>query len=146
MVSNVSRVLMVEDNPAHAKLMMRTLKEFGQSLEIEHVTDGEAALAHLFRTGEFKAREHLPHLILLDLRIPKIDGLTVLERVKSDPVLRQIPVVILTTSDADADVKGASARWANSYLVKPIEYMQFANLMRYVSTYWTQMNHRPCFD
>ncbi|QDU77859.1 Response regulator rcp1 [Bremerella volcania] len=143
MVSNISRVLLVEDNPAHAKLMMRTLREFGESLDIDHVTDGEAALAYLFRINEFQHKNKLPHLVLLDLRIPKFDGLTVLGRIKQDPVLKQIPVVILTTSDADSDIRGASDRFANSYLVKPIEYVQFVNLMRSVGAYWTKLNQTP---
>lgn len=143
MVSNISRVLLVEDNPAHAKLMMRTLSEFGQSLDIDHVTDGEAALAYLFHTGKFEHNSQLPHLVLLDLRIPKYDGLTVLTRIKQDPKLKQIPVVILTTSDADSDVRDATDRFANSYLVKPIEYIQFVKLMRSIGAYWTELNHTP---
>ncbi|WDI44952.1 response regulator [Bremerella sp. P1] len=142
MVSNISRVLLVEDNPAHAKLMMRTLSEFSQSLDVDHVSDGEAALAYLFHTGKFEHKTQLPHLVLLDLRIPKFDGLTVLGRIKQDPALKQIPVVILTTSDADSDVREATDRFANSYLVKPIEYLQFVNLMRSVGAYWTELNHR----
>lgn len=143
MVSNISRVLLVEDNPAHAKLMMRTLNEFGESLDIEHVSDGEAALAYLFRKGKYENRRSQPHLVLLDLRIPKFDGLTVLGRIKEDPELKHIPVVILTTSDADSDVRSATDRFANSYLVKPIEYLQFVNLMRSVGEYWTEMNQSP---
>ena len=143
MVSNISRVLLVEDNPAHAKLMMRTLNEFSETLNIDHVADGEAAIAYLFRTGQFSRSETLPHLVLLDLRIPKFDGLTVLGRIKEDAVLKQIPVVILTTSDADSDVRGATDRFANSYLVKPIEYLQFVKLMRAVGAYWTELNHMP---
>ncbi|PQO35759.1 two-component system response regulator [Blastopirellula marina] len=143
MVSNISRVLLVEDNPAHAKLMLRTLREFGESLAIDHVSDGEAALAYLYQTGQFAHKKKLPHLVLLDLRIPKFDGLTVLSRLKQDPNLKQIPVVILTTSDADADVRGATDRFANSYLVKPIEYLQFVKLMRSVGAYWTELNHMP---
>ena len=143
MVTDSRRVLLVEDNPAHAKLMMRTLREFGEALYIDHVTDGEAALAYLCRDGKGQEPKPLPNLILLDLRIPKFDGLTVLQRIKEDPQLKQIPVVILTTSDAEADVKGATDRFANSYLVKPIEYMQFANLMRHIGTYWTELNHAP---
>ncbi|MEW4563447.1 response regulator [Bremerella sp. JC770] len=143
MVSNISRVLLVEDNPAHAKLMMRTLNEFAQSMAIDHVTDGEAALAYLFQTGPYERKQQLPHLVLLDLRIPKFDGLTVLHRIKQDPVLKQIPVVILTTSDADSDVRGATDRFANSYLVKPIDYSKFANLMRSIGAYWTELNRTP---
>ena len=143
MVRHRAQVLLVEDNPAHAKLMMRTLREFGDAISVDHVADGEAALAYLFHTGKYQGSTKQPDLVLLDLRIPKFDGLTVLQRVKQDPVLKQIPVVVLTTSDAESDVRGASERFANSYLVKPIEYLQFVHLIRSVRSYWTELNHVP---
>lgn len=141
MVSEVRHVLLVEDNPAHAKLMTRVFRDFGDGIQIHHVADGQAALEFLFQEGSARSPADLPHLVLLDLRIPKYDGLTVLQKIKEDPFLKHIPVVVLTTSDADSDVRGAFDRFANSYLVKPIEYLQFVRLVRSVGTYWTEHNH-----
>lgn len=140
MVSAVRHVLLVEDNPAHAKLMTRILRDFGDCVRIDHVVDGAAALEYLFRRDHDEVPRDLPHLVLLDLRIPKYDGLTVLQKIKEDPFLRHIPVVVLSTSDAEADVQGAFDRFANSYLVKPIEYLQFVRLIRSLGTYWTELN------
>lgn len=141
MVSEVRHVLLVEDNPAHAKLVTRIFRDFGEKVRIHHVSDGEAALEYLFQEAAGRSVAGLPNLVLLDLRIPKYDGLTVLQKIKEDPFLRHIPVVVLTTSDAESDVRGAFDRCANSYLVKPIEYLQFVRLVRALGTYWTELNH-----
>ena len=135
-------ILLVEDNRDHAELIQRSLQEHGLVGRIEHVLDGEAALRYLFRRGEFSDRPR-PRLILLDLRLPRVDGLEVLHEIKRSPELQQIPAVVLTTSDADRDVSRAYAEHANSYLVKPVDFSQFDGLMRDLGRYWLAWNRQP---
>jgi CheY-like chemotaxis protein len=110
-----------------------------------HVSDGQAALDYLFRQGEFQdpGRSPKPHLILLDLRLPKVDGLEVLKTVKADAGLANIPVIVLTTSSAEADMASAYGNHANSYLVKPVELPEFRKLMESLSFYWLVWNQEP---
>jgi CheY-like chemotaxis protein len=132
-------VLLVEDNPAHAQLVMRGLENHPIQNVIHHVRDGEAALDYL-KNPPPGAR---PHVVLLDLRLPKIDGLTVLETIKADPALNDIPIVILTSSSARRDVMRAYSQHVNSYLVKPLEFDAFTNLMHDLGYYWLHWNNRP---
>ena len=114
-------ILLVEDDPDHAELIIRSLQVNGVANRIHHVSDGEAALNYLFRRGDYAdaAKSPRPHLVLLDLRLPRIDGLEVLSLIKEDGDLRSIPVVILTSSSAENDIARASDNHVNSYLVKP---------------------------
>jgi CheY-like chemotaxis protein len=123
-------ILLVEDNLAHAELVRRNVEDFRIANRLYHVTDGEAALAYLFQQGIYADPEQSPrpHLILLDLRLPRIDGLEVLKVIKTSEELQQIPVVILTTSEAEQDVARAYQHYANSYLVKPIDFARFTEL------------------
>jgi len=133
----------VEDNPAHKTLILRLFKRRGEEWNhIEHVGDGEAALDYLFRRNHYTSLEGrpLPHLILLDLRLPKVDGIEVLEVIKASDTLRHIPVVVLTSSDSEGDLKQAYGNYADSYLVKPLDYKEFSDLMDYISSYWLQYN------
>ena len=137
-------ILLVEDDPNHAELILRGLQDNGVANEIHHVMDGEAALDYLFRRGEYADPEKSPrpHLILLDLRLPKIDGQEVLEEIKADDELRSIPVVILTTSEAERDIVRAYQNHVNSYLVKPVDFAQFAQMMRDLGFYWLYWNRQ----
>jgi CheY-like chemotaxis protein len=129
-------ILLVEDDLAHAEITRRNLEEFDSELrELIHVPDGQAALDYL--------RCEAPHLILLDLRLPRVDGLEVLSHVKHDHRLRRIPVVVLTTSESESDVRGAYERGANGYLVKPMEYDQFIELTRALGLFWLKANRYP---
>lgn len=131
-------VLLVEDDAAHAEITRRNIEELGGSLRsFVHVKDGQAALDHLEAA---RANGELPDLILLDLRLPRLDGLEVLSRVKSDRELKRIPVVVLTTSDAEQDVHSAYERGANSYLVKPVDHGAYMALTRTLSSYWFGLN------
>ena len=138
-------ILLVEDNPDHADLVMRSFQEHKLNNTIFHVPDGEAALDYLFRRGDYMAPEKSPHphVILLDLRLPKIDGLAVLKTLKEDPELRRIPVVILTTSEAEMDMAKAYDSYANSYLVKPVDFDKFIELMNELGFYWLDWNRQP---
>ena len=135
-------VLLVEDDAAHAEITRRNLEAThpGASRLI-HLSDGQSALDYLLHEGAFRENAPpTPDLVLLDLRLPKVSGLEVLRRVKDDPRLRAIPVVILTTSRAPNEVQTAYERGANSYLVKPLDPPQFAQLMAAFGTYWLEWN------
>jgi CheY-like chemotaxis protein len=138
-------ILLVEDNLAHAELVSRSLEDHPLANKIFHVSDGEAALDYLARRGPYRLPTHSPrpHVILLDLRLPKIDGLEVLREIRSSPEINNIPVVVLTTSTADRDVAKAYEYHTNSYLIKPVDFDQFTNLMADFSFYWLGWNYYP---
>ncbi|MGA7193555.1 MAG: response regulator [Anaerolineales bacterium] len=138
-------VMLVEDNMDHAELVMRTLEDHRIANRIRHFTDGQSALDYLLRRGEFSdsAASPRPHVILLDLRLPRVDGLQVLEIIKENDELKAIPVIILTTSEAERDVVRAYNHYANSYLVKPLGYEEFRKLMDDLGFYWLGWNTHP---
>ena len=138
-------ILLVEDNPAHAELVMRSFEDHRVASQIIHLSDGEAALEYLFQRGDFadKNTSPRPHVILLDLRLPRIDGLDVLKEIKSADDLRSIPVVILTTSEAERDAARAYEQHANSFVVKPLDFSRFTELMKELGFYWLGWNYFP---
>jgi len=136
------RILLVEDDPDHAELVRRGLEDYGSRLQLTHLGDGEAALEYLRERAPRDAPDR-PHLILLDLRLPRIDGLEVLREIKDAPDLCDIPCVVLTTSRAEGDMLKAYRLHANSYLVKPGEYDRFVELIADVERYWLQQNSQP---
>jgi CheY-like chemotaxis protein len=138
-------ILLVEDEPAHAEIVRRNLEGFRVANRIIHVEDGQAALDYLYRKGKYCRIDDspLPGIILLDLRLPKVDGLEVLKTIKSDPNLLKIPVVILTTSSMESDIAKSYAYHANSYLVKPVDLTQFVQLMDSFGYYWLAWNQHP---
>ncbi len=138
-------ILFVEDNPDHAELVMRSFEDHRVANRIFHLPDGEAALDYLFRRGGFTepVKSPRPHVILLDLRLPKVDGLEILKIIRDSKDLRTIPVVILTTSHAEMDVSRAYEYHANSYLVKPLDFEKFTKLMDDLGFYWLGWNHYP---
>ncbi len=138
-------ILLVEDNLDHAELVLRSLENDGIAEHVQHVHDGESALDYLFRRKRYANTEAypVPHLVLLDLRLPKIDGIEVLSSIKSDEELRKIPVIILTTSEAESDLAKAYSHYANSYLVKPPDFKRFRKLLQDVSQYWLMWNRQP---
>lgn len=138
-------ILLVEDNSDHAELVIRSMQDHKISNRIKHLKDGAEALDYLFNQGEFSnlAENPNPNLILLDLRLPKIDGLEVLKNIKESEQLKKIPVVILTSSDAEQDIAKAYSHHANSYLVKPMDYTKFVELMQELGFYWLAWNQNP---
>jgi CheY-like chemotaxis protein len=139
-------ILLVEDNPDHAELIMRSFEEHRILNQIMHVMDGAEALDYLFHKGAYTdpKTSPQPHVILLDLRLPKIDGLEVLEQIKSSECLLRIPVVALTSSESERDMAGAYNRHVNSYLVKPVDFEKFGKLMDDLGFYWLAWNRKPC--
>jgi len=138
-------ILLIEDNPAHAEMVIRNFEEQRIANKIYHVLDGEAALNYLYHRGPFTALESSPrpHVILLDLRLPKISGLQILQEIKQDEGLLSIPVVILTTSEAERDLAMAYECHANSYLVKPVDFAKFSQLVNDLGLYWLAWNRQP---
>jgi CheY-like chemotaxis protein len=145
MVGEPFVILLVEDNPDHAELVMRSFESHRVANTISHVADGRQALDYLFREGEFTdaAKSPRPHIVLLDLRLPKVDGLEVLGAMKESDDLRRIPVVVLTTSESERDVAQAYHHHANSYLVKPLDFAKFTELMDTLGFYWLGWNVCP---
>lgn len=138
-------ILFVEDDAAHAEITMRNFKKNRISNRIIHLSDGQQALDYLMRQGEYADPESSPrpHLILLDLRLPKVDGLEILSKIKADDCLRYIPKVVLTTSDAEVDITKAYDYNVNSYLVKPLDFDKFSNLIQTFGFYWVVWNKYP---
>lgn len=137
-------ILLVEDNPDHAELVIRNMEEFSVANTIVHVQDGEAALDYLLDRGKYAGmRRPLPHLVLLDLQLPKVSGLEVLKQVKQDNRLRALPVVMLTTSAAERDMAKAYEYHANSYLSKPVDFCDFSRMLKDLGFYWLVWNRRP---
>ena len=136
-------ILLVEDEVAHAELIMRALKENNLLNEIIHVLDGRAALDYLFHRGAYEDVERFPTpgFILLDLRLPKVDGLDVLKQIKEDPELKKIPVVVLTTSERPEDIDAAYRGYANSYVSKPVTFEGFRKCVADIKFYWAVVNH-----
>ena len=142
-VSHQPRILIVDDDPVNIELMRAQLHDEGYT--IDSALDGEEALDYLYRRGEFidPQSSPRPHVILLDLRLPKIDGLDVLKEIKNNESLNAIPVVILTTSKAEQDVTKAYMHHANSYLVKPVDFIKFSQMMSDLGFYWLSWNQHP---
>jgi len=138
-------VLLIEDNAAHAELVTRSFEDLEVKCEIRHLSDGESALDYLLRTGSFSSPESSPRpdLVLLDLRLPRISGLEILEAVRQRPELNGLPVVILSTSDAEGDVAKAHDLHVNGYVVKPSDFSEFSRLMHDIGAYWLGWHHSP---
>ena len=138
-------VMLIEDNVDHAELVIRTLEEHQIANNVRHFLDGQSALDYLFQRGEYSDlnTNPRPHVILLDLRLPRVDGIEVLKAIKEDDALKTIPVVVLTTSEAEKDVARAYYHHANSYLVKPVGFEEFRKLMDDLGFYWLGWNTNP---
>ena len=135
-------VLLVEDNPGDVRLVEEAFESVGVDTDLSVVRDGEAALAFLFRRGEY-ADAPRPNLVLLDLNLPRRDGMTVLDELKDDPDLRRVPVVVLTGSEAPEDVAGCYERHAAAYLTKPVDPQGFVALVESLADFWFSLARLP---
>ena len=144
-MSKTVDIILVEDNPDDAELVIRALRKSGISNALVHLKDGEEALHFLFCEGPYQGTQALPspRLILMDLKMPKVDGLEVLRRVKSHEQLRLIPVVMLTSSKEDKDIFESYHLGANSYVVKPVEFEGLLKTVQGLGLYWLLLN-QPC--
>ena len=136
-------VLLVEDNDGHAQLVTLGMRDCGIDHELVRVSDGTEAINFLRGKGRFAAsKRRKPELVLLDLRLPKMDGLEVLKEIKNDNDLKDIPVVVLTTSESEKDIAKAYESHANSYLVKPMHYDELSSMLQETGFYWLACNKR----
>ena len=145
MNTNKVEILLVEDNPTDVELTLRTLKKHNLANHVEVVGDGAEALDFIFATGAYKDRkiDKKPKVILLDLKLPKVDGLEVLRKVKSDERTKDIPVVVLTSSKEEKDRVESYRLGVNSYIVKPVDFNQFTKAVSQLGLYWVLLNESP---
>jgi two-component system, response regulator len=140
---NAVEILLVEDNPRDAELTIRALKKHNLASKLFHVEDGVQALDYVFARGKYAERDikDLPRVILLDLKLPRINGLEVLRALKADERTMAIPVVVVTSSAEDPDVRTAYQLGANSYVIKPVQFDAFIDAMTKLGIYWLMVNH-----
>ena len=138
-------ILIIEDEEAHAELTHRAIRKAGNANRIDIVPDGEQALDYLFNRGKYTDKKEYPYpgLILLDIKLPGIDGIEVLKHIKEHPTLRQIPVIMLTTSEREEDVAKSYFHYANSYLTKPVGFKEFEDKVKQIDFYWLILNEPP---
>ena len=138
-------ILLVEDNPNDEELTLRALRKANIANEVAIARDGQEALDFLFCSGRYAGREPstMPAVVLLDLKLPKLDGIDVLQRIRADPRTKLIPVVVLTSSSEDEDMVRSYQSGANSYVRKPIEFSAFANAVTQLGMYWVLINQIP---
>lgn len=138
-------IILVEDNPFEAELAIKALEKNNLANKLRHIDDGEEALNFILAKGKYEIRKNLPNpkLILLDLKLPKVDGLQILKEIKSNEATKSIPVVVLTSSQEEKDVIESYNLGANSYLVKPVNFESFTKAIADLGFYWLLLNHSP---
>ena len=142
--NKLGRILMVEDDPKDVELTLTALEEYNLANEVIVTRDGEQALDYLNCRGEYKMRSSgHPAVMLLDLKLPKVDGLEVLKQIKSDGELRMIPVVVLTSSKEEKDMVASYKLGVNAYVVKPVDFHEFVNAIKELGVFWAVINEPP---
>ena len=143
-MSTLGRILIVEDDPNDVELTLTALEEYKLANEVVVTRDGEEALDYLYCRGNFKTRSNdNPAVLLLDLKLPKRDGLEVLQQIKSDENLKMIPVVVLTSSNEEKDVVASYKLGVNAYVVKPVDFHEFVNAVKELGVFWALINESP---
>lgn len=143
-VITVNRILLVEDSDRDAELTLDALAQYNLANEVLRLEDGAEALDYLFRRGRFAGRGGgNPAVMLLDLKMPKVDGVEVLRQVKADPELKVIPVVVMTSSREDKDLKSCYQLGVNAYVVKPVHFNEFSSAVKQVGAFWAVLNEAP---
>ena len=143
-MSELGRILMVEDDPRDVELTLMALGEYNLANEVVVARDGEEALDYLYCRGEFNARpDDNPAVMLLDLKLPKVDGLQVLQQIRSDERLKLIPVVVLTSSHEEKDMIRSYKLGVNAYVVKPVDFHEFVNAIKELGVFWALINEPP---
>jgi CheY-like chemotaxis protein len=143
-MSELARILLVEDDPRDVELTLTALGEYNLANEVVVTRDGEKALDYLYSRGEFTTRSHdNPAVMLLDLKLPKIDGLEVLQQIRSDERLKLIPVVVLTSSHEEKDMIRSYQLGVNAYVVKPVDFHEFVNAIKELGVFWAVINEPP---
>ena len=143
-METIGRILLVEDDPKDTELTMAALEEYNLSNEVMVASDGEEALDYLYYRGKFQRRSgENPAVMLLDLKLPKIDGFEVLQRVKADEKLKMIPVVVLTSSREERDMVESYKLGVNAYVVKPVDFHEFVNAIKELGVFWAIINEPP---
>jgi len=145
MIENDVEILLIEDNPNDVELTLHAFKKYNLANRIQVARDGAEALDYLFATGAFAQRDinQRPKVVLLDLKLPKVDGLEVLRRIKADPRTKLIPVVVLTSSSEESDLVESYKLGVNSYIRKPVDFEQFTEAARTIGMYWLLLNQPP---
>jgi DNA-binding response OmpR family regulator len=143
-MSTLGRILLVEDDPKDIELTLDALEEYNLANEVVVARDGAAALDYLYCRGDFKTRSgENPAVMLLDLKLPKVNGLEVLQQVKSDENLKMIPVVVLTSSHEERDMVASYKLGVNAYVVKPVDFHEFVNAIKELGIFWAVINEPP---
>jgi CheY-like chemotaxis protein len=143
-MNNLGRILLVEDDPKDVELTLTALEEYKLANEVVVTRDGEEALDYLYRRGKFATRStDNPAVLLLDLKLPKVDGLEVLKQIKADASLKLIPVVVLTSSHEEKDMITSYKLGVNAYVVKPVDFHEFVNAVKELGIFWALVNEPP---
>jgi CheY-like chemotaxis protein len=143
-MSTMGRILIVEDDPRDVELTLAALEEYNLTNEVVVTRDGQEALDYLYCRGQFNTRsDENPAVMLLDLKLPKIDGLEVLQQIKSDEHLKMIPVVVLTSSHEEKDMMKSYKLGVNAYVVKPVDFHEFVNAVKELGMFWAIVNQPP---